>query len=182
MNNQPIRLKPVVYKSRYNRAHQNTAQQTLLLKALQITSDPKKLREMIHVKTVADVYRTLDKLGMRKEYHEALANNAVSFDFMVKGIKGIAEFGEKDVDRLKAYQTLLKSVGLDKYDKEAGVSEGSWEDILMKKIDKEKKSPELAAPVSSIPVYEVIQPAMPESARKMQEEEKEMTKSVYDSE
>ena len=68
------RLRPVVYTTNtFKRGSQNTAQQIFLLKALQITQDPKKLRDMIGVKTVADVYRTLDKIAMRKEYHEALS-------------------------------------------------------------------------------------------------------------
>jgi len=45
----------------------------LLLKALKVTQDPTELKKMIGVKTVAEVYRTLDKLSLRKEYHKALA-------------------------------------------------------------------------------------------------------------
>ena len=63
-----IKLKPIVYSSNaFKSGHQNTAQQMFLLKALKITQDPKKLREMIGVKSVAQVYQTLDKLAMRKE-------------------------------------------------------------------------------------------------------------------
>lgn len=176
-----IRLKPVVYTTNYfQRGAQNNAQQMFLLKALQVTQDPKKLRQMIGVKTVADVYRTLDKIGMRKEYHESLARNGISFDFIVDGIKGIAVAGEKDGDRLKAYQTLLKSVGLEKYDSEAGVSEGSWEDILMKKIEEQKKDPAaLPSPIAAT-TYEVKQPVVPESARMAEEAEAELISSVYE--
>jgi hypothetical protein len=78
-----IRLKPVIYTTNtYVSGAKNDIQQKMLLKALQITQDPKKLREMIGVKTVAEVYRTLDKMSMRKEYHNALAKSGISFDFI----------------------------------------------------------------------------------------------------
>lgn len=111
------KLKPVVYTNNYfRRGYQNTTQQMLLLSALQITQDPNKLKEMIHVKTVAEVYRTLDKLAMRKEYHEALNRLGISFDYIASGIKNIADNGFKDSDKLSAFKVLLKSVGMEKYD------------------------------------------------------------------
>lgn len=174
------RLRPIVYtQSYFKKGTQNTAQQMFLLKALQITQDPKKLREMMGVKTVAEVYQTLDKLAMRKEYHKALSKAGVSFEFIVDGIKGIAQTGYKDGDRLKAFQTLLKSVGMDKYDTDSTGSSGSWEEELLKSIEAEKgktNSPPLTGPAQ----YEVKQPVVPESARKAQEDEKEMTSSIYE--
>lgn len=175
-----IRLRPVVYTtSRPQRGAQNTTQQLFLLKALQVTQDPKKLRQMIGVRTVADVYRTLDKISMRKEYHEALARQGISFDFVVKGIKDIAEKGYKDSDKLKAHQILLKSVGLDKYDSEGGVGQGTWEDALIKSIEAKKTFPSLKE-ADEIPEYEVIRPETPESVKKMREDEKEVIGSIYD--
>lgn len=177
-----IRLKPVVYTTHtFNSGAQNTTQQMLLLKAMQVTQDPIKLKQMIGVRTVADVYRTLDKMSMRKEYHKALEKRGISFDYIVGGIKNIAEYGEKDGDRLKAFQTLLKSTGMDKYDDSVGAGEGSWEEVLLKKIEAEKAAPaQIAAPV--IPTYEVTKPIVPESARKAMEEEAEVTSSIYESE
>ena len=50
------KLKPVTFvKSTYSSSSQNTYQQILLLKAMSITDDPKKLRQMIGAKSVADV-------------------------------------------------------------------------------------------------------------------------------
>lgn len=180
MNEKPTKLRPVVYTANYFKSgHQNTTQQIFLLKALQITQDPKKLRDMLGVKTVAEVYRTLDKISMRKEYHEALATNGISFDFMVKGIKDIALTGFKDGDKLKAYQTLLKSVGMEKYDDASVASDGTWEELLLKKIEEDKKSPE--APQLEAPKpYDVVIPEIPESAKRIMEEEKEIASSIYD--
>ena len=168
-----------MYSTNYfKRGAQNTTQQMFLLKALQVTQDPKKLRQILGMKAVADVYRTLDKLTMRKEYHEALARAGISFDFMVGGIKEIALTGFKDGDKLKAYQTLLKSVGMDTYKEESSGVTGTWEEVLLKKIEEDKKEtiPQLAAPAP----YEVKQPIVPESVKKAQEEEREMTSSIYE--
>jgi hypothetical protein len=153
-----------------------------LLKALQITSDPKKLKQMMGFKTIAEVYRTLDKMAMRREFHEALARNGISFDYIVGGIKEIADTGYKDMDRLKAFQTLLKSVGMEKYDDSSGASSGTWEEVLLKKIDEGKKENKDNAELEpgGLPMYEVKQPVMPASARLAQEEEQEMTSSIYD--
>lgn len=179
-NKNKTRLRPVVYTSNtFKRTSQNTTQQLFLLKALQVTQDPKKLREILAVKTVAEVYRTLDKLVMRKEYHEALARLGISFDFIAGGIKKIAEEGYKDSDKLGAYKVLLKSVGLEKYDSEAGGMSGTWEELLLKKIEEDKKKNIL--PEDSTPTqYNVKLPVIPESARIAREEEREMTSSIYD--
>lgn len=171
-----MKLKPVIYStSYYRKGANNTAQQIFLLKALKVTSDPNKLRQMIGVKSVAEVYRTLDKLAMRKEYHEALARSGVSFDFIVGGLKGIADNGEKDGDRVKAYQILLKSLGLDKYDVQDGGTGGSWEEALLKGAE---ASQQLAAPIDA--AYEVRQPVMPEAVKKAEEEETKILKSIYE--
>lgn len=180
MDGNKIRLKPIVYtQSYFKRGTQNTAQQMFLLKALQITQDPKKLRDMLGVKTVAEVYSTLDKLAMRKEYHKALSKAGISFDYIVNGIKGIAQSGFKDGDRLKAFQTLLKSVGMEKYDTDSTGSSGSWEEELLKGIEAGKNKPaliEIAPPAQ----YDVKQPVTPESARISQENEDEITSSIYE--
>lgn len=179
-NIQKIKLKPVVYTTNtFKRGAQNTTQQMFLLKALQITQDPKKLKEMMHVKTVAEVYRTLDKLAMRKEYHEALSRAGISFDYITGGIKGIADCADKDDVRLKAFQTLLKSVGMEKYDVEGTGVSGTWEEVLLKKIEKEKKDDTLK--IEGPTKYAVSIPEIPESERIAQDEEKEMTSSIYDS-
>jgi len=179
-NTQKIRLRPVVYNTNnHKKGAQNTAQQMFLLKALQITQDPKKLKEMMHVKTVAEVYRTLDKLAMRKEYHEALSRAGISFDYIASGIRDIANCAEKDDTRLKAFQALLKSVGMEKYDIESVGTSGTWEEVLLKKIEKEKEEDTLR--IECPTKYDVNIPEIPESEKIAQDEERELTSSIYDS-
>jgi hypothetical protein len=178
------KLKPVIYTtSYYPRGTQNTTQQILLLKAMKLTQDPQELKKMIHVKTVAEVYRTLDKLAMRKEYHEALAKAGISFEFIVDGLKDLAVGSKQDGDKLKALQTLLKSLGMDKYDGDASSSTGSWEEALLKQIESNKELPAPSAEDkdSGPSVYEVVQPEIPESAKRQIEEENETLGSIYDS-
>jgi hypothetical protein len=178
-NMQKIRLRPVVFNNnKYQKGAQNTTQQMFLLKALQITQDPKKLKEMMGVKSVAEVYRTLDKLAMRKEYHEALSRAGISFDYIAGGIKGIADCADKDDTRLKAFQTLLKSVGMEKYDVEGTGVSGTWEEVLLKKIEAEKKDDTIK--IEGPTKYAVNIPEIPESERIAQDEEKELTSSIYD--
>ena len=179
-----IRLRPVVYTTNHvKKGAPNDTQQMFLLKALQVTQDPKKLKEMIGVKTVAEVYRTLDKMAMRKEYHEALAKNGISFDFIVGGLKDIAISGFKDADKLKAYQTLLKSVGMDTYKENSSGPTGTWEEVLLEKINEQKAIGSDMKEVTDaiVPTYDVIHPEIPESARLLQEDEDEITGSIYES-
>ncbi len=178
--NMNAKLRPVVYTtSTYQQGAPQTTQQVLLLKALQVTQDPKELRKMIGVKTVAEVYRTLDKLSIRREYHDALARAGLSLDFVVGGLKNIASHGEKDGDRLKAFQTLLKSLGLDKYDSADTPSGGSWEEVLLQSIGEDGSKKVLPAP-EQIEDYEVKRPEMPERMKKLREEEEALTRGVYE--
>lgn len=175
---EPKKLKPVTFISGTYRHHsQNTTQQIMLLKALKITQDPKKLKELIGVRTVSEVYRTLDKMAMRKEYHDALARNGISFDYMVEGLKKEIDNTEnKSGDRIKAIQTLMRSIGMDKYEQD-GVIGGNWEDALLKTTE-ELGSDE----VKTLPSgdYEVIQPKMPKSLKKTKDKEKSEGLSLYE--
>jgi hypothetical protein len=171
------RLKPIVMTTSVGNRHaQNHTQQVVLLKALQVTQDPKKLKQMIGVRTVAEVYRTLDKMAMRKEYHESLARAGLTIDVVTAGLAQLATNGEKEDTRLKALQTVLKSLGLEKYDSSDIPAGGTWEEELLKSIE---KAPEAAALPAATQDYEVVQPEMPERMKKMRQEEEELTRSIY---
>ena len=179
-DNKKIKLRPVIYTtSSFKRGAQNTAQQMFLLKAMQVTTDPHELRKMLGVRTVAEVFRTLDKLAMRKEYHSALARNGISFDFIVGGLKTEAAGGEKSADRIKALQVLLKSLGLDKYDNDIAAG-GTWEEELLKTVSQPDKKPLPSGDVVPVEEYEVVEPPKPDSVTKKQAEEHEILKSIYE--
>lgn len=176
-----MKLKPItIINAHYSRYRQNTTQQILLLRALKITRDPEKLRQIIGVKKVADVFRTLDKIAMRKEFHQALIKCGIDFEYIITGLKGEAETAEESADRIRVYQILLKSLGMDKYD---DVADGgsSLEDVMVKNIE-EKKVGLLTEglPVNTDGDYPVFAPVVPESVKKSQAEEQEIGKSLYD--
>jgi len=168
--------KPVVFvQGKYNYNAQNTTQQLMLLKALRVTQDPKKLRELIGVKTVADVYRTLDKIAMRKEYHNALAKAGISFDYIVNGVKEEIDNAEKSSDRLAGLNMLLKSIGLDKYD-ETALGGGGWEDALLKISGEAQEKGEKI----KVAEYEVVEPQMPDHIRLAKEKANKESKGLYE--
>lgn len=177
-----IRLRPIIYTANtYKSGSNNLPHQILLLQALKVTNDPKKLRKMIGVRTVAEVYRTLDKLAMRREYHQALARAGVSFDFMAQGLKNEAVGGDKSADRIKAFQILLKSIGLDKYEAIEGASTNTWEEALLESIEKDdgtKALPE-GEKDDEVKEYDVIEPPMPDSLREIHDEEDRIGKELY---
>ena len=169
-------LKPVIFiKGQYGHNAQNTTQQIMLLKALRITQDPQKLKEMIGVRTAAEVYRTLDKISMRKEYHAALARFGITFDYIVGKIKKEVDEAEKTTERLMAINILLKSIGLDKYEETVQGGSG-WEEALLK-LSEGKKEKEDKKVVDN---YEVVQPIIPESVRIAKEKEKLEGRSLYE--
>ena len=171
------KLKPVVFvQGRYGYNNQNTTQQIMLLKALTITQDPKKLKELIGVRTVAEVFRTLDKIAMRKEYHSALAAKGITFEYIVDKIKTEIETADKASDRLEGTKILLKSIGMDKYE-ETAIGGGSWEDALLqiKKVEEESGQKKIP-PV----IYEVAEPVMPENIRLAKEKANKESKVLYE--
>lgn len=168
-----MNYKPVVFiKGQYAYNAQNTAKQIMLLRALRITQDPKKLKEMIGVQKVAEVYRELDKIANRKEYSRALARHGITFDYIVQNIKKEVDTAEKSSERLMAINILLKSMGLDKYE-ETDNSGGGWEEALLKLTDgkQEERSKE---------EYEVTPPVVPESVRIAKEKERQEGRSLYE--
>lgn len=173
-----MKLKPIIYTTnRYARGAEQRTQQIILLKALQVTQDPNKLREMTGIATVAGVYRTLDKMAMRKEFHDALLRAGISFDYVVDGIKGIADNAEKDDTRLKALQTILKSLGMDKYDVTEADGGGTWEEELLKLNEKRNATKALPAPSAD---YDVKTPVIPDEVKKMRQDEDKVTGGIYE--
>lgn len=174
----PPKLKPVTFiTGKYNYYGTNKFQEVALLKAMRITSDPKVLMKMTGMKKFADLTRTFDKLSNRKEYSSALHNLGMDFDWIAKGLKVEAEQGEKSADRIKAYQIILKSLGMDKYE-DLSEGGGSWEDLILKASDKQEALP--APAVEAEADYEVVQPVIPKDMQEMRDRENKLGKSIYE--
>jgi len=167
-------LKPVVVvESRNNKNYgENIHAQHVLLKALSDgITDINELRKLAGLKAAADVYRTLDKMAIRKEYHAALDRGGLSLDYLVNNLKGIIDSSDKDDNKIKAISLLMKSIGLDKYEKQEDMGK-SWEEVLLQTVD---KKPELSATDD----YEVIAPVKSEARQKQKEEEEEIGEQLY---
>ena len=175
------KLKPVVFVHGSNEYHRdNRFQQNLLLKALQITTDVNELKKAAGLKTAADVYRTLDKMALRKDFHEALAAHNLSLFDIVGGIKDICKDGKTDSVRLRGYQTLLKALGLSDYREEDQGSKDGWEDVVLKNIAKNLEAGEKKKEEATEAEYEVVIPEIPEKMKTQIKKEKEIGESLYE--
>lgn len=175
-------LKPITFKSASinQKYRQNIIQQNLILKALPHTSDLDELRKVANLHSKAEVLRTLDKLAIRRDFHDALANNGLNMDFLVKKLKDICETADKDETRLHGIQTVLKSVGMDKY--ETSETDGKdWEGLLLKINEQERQGKIEDKKSEAVDAkYEVVFPDVPASAKKAREEDDELGKSIYE--
>jgi len=170
------KLKPVIFvKGDYNYHRKNVFQQNLLLRALQVTTDPQKLKKMVGFRNVAEVYRTLDKIAIRREYHQALIDKGLDLVSIVGGIKNECENSDSSAIRLRGYQILLKSLGLDEYKETADEAKSGWEDTLKKELEKEESSDNK----HKRDLYEVNVPVIPEEGKEMIEKEDEAGKDLY---
>ena len=178
--NEDKKLKPVTFIKGDYREHydNNEIKQKLLLKAMTVSNNPKEWRDMIGVHSVAEVYRTLDKLALRKEYHNALVRMGIDFDYLVSGIKNIGETAKNEGVKLKAFETLLKSVGMDKYE-DTKESVKDWEDIIkevedQKELSQQQEQKQLEEIIND--EYEVNIPKTPLAAKRKIEAEEEIGK------
>ena len=176
-----MKPKPVVFTEGATTFYrENSLAQNILLKALSNgVTDPNELRKLAGLKATADVFRTLDKMAIRKEYHQALSASGLSFESIVNQIKNIGESGSSDSVRLKAWTVILKSLGLDKYEKQEDSSK-SWEDALLGSIEETKKLPEGKTIEGEVVDYEVKTPEVPVEERIRREKSSAAEKGLYD--
>lgn len=172
-------LKPVIFVQGMRQFYSpNSYAQTILLQAMQNgVTDPQEMRRIAGLKTVADVYRTLDKLAIRREYHEALARQGVTLDGIVSGINQISTSSESDAVRLKGYQTLLRSVGLDKYEKQEDAGK-SWEELIVNTFEQKKEKSSIID--AEYDDYKVISPVVPDAEKERRAQEREVGKDLYE--
>jgi hypothetical protein len=141
--------------------------------------DIQKVKQIAKIHSDAELNRMIDKLSIRKEYHQALANNGMKLDTIVREIKLLCATSKDDV-KLKAYTFLLKSLGLDKYE-EVGASGKSWEELILRISEQEKiDNPHKVNAIEGSIVYPVKIPEIPEDVANRRKAEAEMTRSIYE--
>lgn len=153
----------------------NERQQNLLLKGVMLTGNLIDAGKYAGIKRTVDLYRTWDRLSMRKDYHLALMEQEIDLNWLVGKLKNQAENADKDSVRLEALKIILRSLGLDKYEKEEETSKG-WEQALANYVEKQDALPSPAKKT----VYDVKTPQIPESAKKIREEDNTLGKELYE--
>ena len=142
-------------------------------------NDPRELAKLAGMKKVADVYVALDKLSLRKQFHAALARADIDMDFIVTKLKKLCETTDQDV-QLRALGAMMKALGLDKYEVD-DTGGKSWEDTILLEAQKSKDGVVAIESGDEPGKYEVKQPTLPDSLRKIKEDEKIEGKSLYES-
>lgn len=155
----------------------NFKKQNLLLKGMLMNAgDVKQAAKYAGIKTMAEAYRTLDQLSLRKGFYESLDNNDITLDFIVKGIKAIATEGDLDSVKLKAFQILLKTLGLENYSEDDKGSK-NWEETLLKALESRKDEPKQIGPPQA---YEVRKPEVPQTELDKRKKETDLGKELYE--
>ena len=157
-------------------AQPRIAQQNLLLKGMMLYGEEKKAAELAGIKTAVELYRTFDRIQLRKGYHQALDDEQIDFNFIASRIKKFADCNDPKA-ALPALRMLLASLGLNRYDVS---EEGSknWEDILLE-VSQKYESKQLN---SGAKRYEVNAPAKPLLVAEMEKQETELGKELYEHE
>lgn len=169
--------KPVVFPDGKTRTHgQNDLAQRLIMKAIgEGITDPNDLKKIAGLRTAAELYRTLDKMSLRREYHAALTRSGIDFDYLVGGVKNVCDTADPKV-ALKGFEILMRSLGVEKYDKET-MSNANWEDTLLKASEAVKAQGILPEPEED---YTVKEPEVPEAVKEKQVRDKAFSDSYYD--
>jgi hypothetical protein len=168
-------LKPLVLIFGSPKFADNIFQQNLLLRAMSQTTNLDELKKIAGFHSKAQVLRTLDKLAIRQEFHDALVRNGMDIDNIVSGLKELCVDSSSDKVRMSGYQTLLKSLGLDKYDIQ-DTKDSGWEELLLKIIDKEDNGADSVIPGE----YHVEPPQAPPREVEKRRKDLDIEKSIYE--
>lgn len=167
MKNKPVVLTGGSY------GNNDIFKQNKVLQALEHTTDIDEIKRIAQMKSRSEVLRTLDKLAIRKDFHEALIKHGLTPNDIVREMSVVISTTDDDRVKLSALQGLLKSLGLDKYE----VSDGgtsTWEEIILKITANDTRR--LNSPIED---YPVIQPVVPEESRP-KDNETEIQRGIYE--
>lgn len=177
MNKKPL----IIFDDKYKKGRvgqESIGKQNLLLKGLMFTNgDIDKSAKLAGLRNATEAYRMLDRVMIRREYHDALAEEGIDLRWIVRGIKSQAENASLDSVRLSALRMLLMSLGLNTYNvAEEGTK--SWEDTLLEATE-QAEIEEANKPALVSGRYNVNIPAIPESVKAQRQEEEDLGKELY---
>lgn len=158
----------------------STKKQDRLLQGIVIHPDNlRAAARFAGIHTMADAYRTLDRLSLRKDYQMGLASHGVNLDFIISELKSLALAADLDSTRVKVLQIFLKSLGLDSYGKEEEGVQG-WEKTLTSAVSKQQQQPKLNS--ARVPYEVKLPPPPPDDIQESRSLEAELGKELYNNE
>jgi len=168
----PPKLKPVIIEGAPDEFHRpNHLKQMLVLDAMQTTTDPEKIKEMIGARNVAEVHRVFDTMANQKEFQQSLKKKGLTFDYAAGKIFDIIETASKNSDKLKGLQMFLQAQGVDKFVTDP-TGTANWQDLLIKTMERngeviegELASNEEEIDIPELEMYEVKRPELPASVK-----------------
>lgn len=174
-------LKPITLSKPTSSKHRkNKFQQHQLLKGLSNTSDLEELKKIAQFKSKAGVLRTMDKLAMREEFHKALERHGLDIHSLVGKLSELANSNDEKIV-LKTVKTLMKAIGVDKYDDAESKDQG-WEEILLEihKEQKDENGETIPEPQDKEVNYAVDKPEKPQEVIDAEEEEEDLGQALYE--
>lgn len=160
---------------------ENSYGQNLLAKALTDgITDPLELRKLAGMRTTAEVYRCLDKLALRREYHTALSKSGIGFGTIADKLKELMDSPSQKI-QLGAVNALMKSLGLEKYEQVEDAGK-SWEEELIRVSEEARKEGRdfKQIEMEEFTDYEVVTPETPTSEKERQENERKIGRDIYE--
>lgn len=171
MNKRPL----IIFDDSFKRGKAGQAgikRQNLLLKGMMIHGNMDKATHFAGIRSAVELYRTFDRIQLRRGYHEALADEDVDLRWIVNRIKKHADSPNGQV-ALSGLRMLLGSLGLNRYDV-AEEGHKNWEDTLLQLSESyDSKEQPLTA-------YKVNPPQVPEASKLMRQKENKIGKELYE--
>jgi len=148
----------------------------IILKALsEGITDINELKKLAGLSKAAEVHRTLDKMGIRKDYHEALVLAGIDMPFLASKLKQLITDSKSEKIQLESINTVMKSVGLDKYEAVDDSGKG-WEELIK---NASGNVLEIEAEAIETADYEINEPEMPEEEMVRNDAEKKLSQDLY---
>jgi hypothetical protein len=149
--------------------------QLRLLKAIsEGETDPEKLALMAGARSAAQVVVALDKLALRKDFHQAMSAAGLSMEHITQKLKKLVDSQSERIS-LGAVKTVLTSLGLSEYREGDGGQAKGWEEMV---IEKMREKP-LTATQNDDGIYEVAEPDIPMDILEKRENEAREAKDIY---
>lgn len=152
------------------RARSRTAAAELVMKGLsEGITDPEELKRLSGIKRSADLMVTMDRLSLRREFHEAMYRAGLTPDKLMTTLSDHVDSTDAKVS-IKAVEVTLKMLSMFRPESSSGDVK-SWEEIVLEKATaiQEGDMKQISQPVYDVKIPEVP-PDMAEMAEQVRNE------------